>query len=311
MLKLETQNLDTPRLDPNWITGFIDAEGCFTTSIYRNSIDRNLKWTVKPSFMVELHVRDLHLLSEIKSYFNHAGTITLRSNRDSANYQIRDLRSILGVVLPHFDKYPLISQKYNDYLYFKEIIKLIENGAHLTEKGLLKIINLKASLNNGLSDQLQLSFPGVKTIPRTKVMLPDKINYSWLAGFCSGDGCFYVNIPKTPSCILGYSVKLRLSLTQHIRDKKLLTKIAETLNCGVIYRHGKDSVVLRVETFKDISNTIIPIFEEYPIRGIRSLDFKDFCSISLMVQDKLHLTLSGLAEIWHIKSGMNKGRKSN
>ena len=77
--------------------------------------------------------------------------------------RVRNLATIVNVILPHFDKYPLITQKRADYLLFKEAIKLIQNKEHSNPAGLEKVINIKASLNKGLSDDLKIYFP--KSIP--------------------------------------------------------------------------------------------------------------------------------------------------
>lgn len=63
--------------------------------------------------------------------------------------------------------------------------------------------------------------------------------------------------------------------------------------------------------FKDISNTIIPLFREYPIVGVKSLDFEDWQKVANLMQTKTHLTLEGLEQIRKIKSGMNTGREKN
>ena len=59
-------------------------------------------------------------------------------------------------IIKFFDQYPLITQKRGDYLLFKEILKIMQLKEHLTTDGLQKIVNLKASLNLGLSEK-QLS----------------------------------------------------------------------------------------------------------------------------------------------------------
>jgi hypothetical protein len=65
-----------------------------------------------------------------------------------------------------FDKYPLISRKRGDYLLFKQILSIIQLKEHLTLQGLQKIINIKATLNFGLSKELQLMFPETVPVPR-------------------------------------------------------------------------------------------------------------------------------------------------
>jgi hypothetical protein len=76
----------------------------------------------------------------------------------SAEYRVFSIKD-LKVVLDHFDKFPLISEKYGDYLLFKQAYQLIVNREHLTPEGLRKIISIKASINKGLSEPLKEAFP--------------------------------------------------------------------------------------------------------------------------------------------------------
>jgi hypothetical protein len=84
-------------------------------------------------------------------------------------YRVGSLKDLTQVVLPHFDKYPLITQKLADYELFKQAVKLIDNKEHLTTEGLQKIVNLVASINNGLSDALKEAFPNTKPVQRPLV----------------------------------------------------------------------------------------------------------------------------------------------
>ena len=61
--------------------------------------------------------------------------------------------------------------------------------------------------------------------------------------------------------------------------------------------------------FVDINKIIIPFLEKYPIIGVKYKDFKDFCQIADMMQNKDHLTPEGLIKISNLKEGMNTGRK--
>jgi len=53
----------------------------------------------------------------------------------------------LQVIVNHFDKYPLITEKASDYLIFRQCFEIIKQKEHLTEKGIFKLIGLKSSLN--------------------------------------------------------------------------------------------------------------------------------------------------------------------
>lgn len=297
------------QLDPNWVTGFTDAEGCFTVSIYSSDLKSKLKWRVIPCFQIELHIRDYHILEALQSYFNNVGNIYIKSK--SANYQIRDINSIINIVIPHFENYPLFSQKYNDFIVFKKMIELIKNGDHLNNCGIEELISLKSILNRGISDNLNLVLKEKEktVLIKPDLHIPNYIDNYWLAGFFSGDGCFFVNISKAKDCKKGSAIKLSITLTQHIKDKHLLEKIAKSLKCGSVYTHGKDTVVLKVSHFNEIIDVIIPFFNQYPIKGTKSLDFLDFTGVALLMKDGLHLTWQGFNEIKKIKSNMNKNRK--
>jgi hypothetical protein len=64
----------------------------------------------------------------------------------------------LQVIVNHFDNYPLVTVKKSDYTLFKECFNIIVNKKHLTDEELLKIIQIKSSLNRGLSENLKKHF---------------------------------------------------------------------------------------------------------------------------------------------------------
>jgi hypothetical protein len=129
-----------------------------------------------------------------------------------------------------------------------------------------------------------------------------------MAGFFTGEGCFSVSIYKpTNNNNDYYRILLRIIISQHFRDKLLMNNLMNILNCGVVSK-DRNTIVLTISRFKDIYNKIIPLFNEYKIKGVKALDFKDFCKIAKLINEKAHLTPKGLEEIRKIKLNMNKGR---
>lgn len=55
-------------------------------------------------------------------------------------------------------------------------------------------------------------------------------------------------------------------------------------------------------------NKIIPFFNQYPILGVKRLDFVYFSLIAMKMENKEHLTESGAIEIVKITKGMNLDR---
>ena len=105
-------------------------------------------------------------------------------------------KQISDKIIPHFYKYILITKKQADYLLFKEIIMLIIRGENLKEVGLQSIINIRASLNLGLSEALKTAFPNTIPIIRPLVPKAEIPHNEWLAGFITGEGCFFIKVNK-------------------------------------------------------------------------------------------------------------------
>ena len=127
-----------------------------------------------------------------------------------------------------------------------------------------------------------------------------------MAGFTSGEGCFLIKISKSKTK-LGESVQLEFQLTQHIRDENLMKSFISLFQCGTI-RKRHDALDFRVYKLSDMTDKIIPFFQKYPIRGVKALDFEDWCKVPEMMKVKKHLTVYGLEQIRKIKAGMNRGR---
>ena len=182
-------------LTPWFISGFTHAEGCFSIIINRNK-ERRLGWAVQLEFKIELHVQDILLLYKIQDYFG-VGSVTQYGK--VARYYTSSIKDLINVIIPHFTKYPLHTQKGADFILFKLAALLIEKGEHLTRCGLQTIVNLKASINWGLSDVLKQAFPNTrffinkKTLPYPRTIIGvSGITLDWLAGFISGDGNFSI-----------------------------------------------------------------------------------------------------------------------
>lgn len=91
----------------------------------------------------------------------------------------------------------------------------MNNKAHLSIKGLYSIVNIKASMNLGLSKLLKTEFKEFNPVERPLINIKTIINPNWISGFSTGEGCFDVNIAKDLSCKTGYKVQLRFRISQH------------------------------------------------------------------------------------------------
>jgi len=65
------------------------------------------------------------------------------------DFTVTKIKDLANIIIPFFDKYPLCGVKYQDYLDFVKVLKLMENKSHLTEEGLDQIRKIKAGMNMG------------------------------------------------------------------------------------------------------------------------------------------------------------------
>jgi hypothetical protein len=122
---------------------------------------RKFGYIVKLYFGIMLHRKDRRLLEMIKDHFGGVGIIS-EDNRGDVSYKVGSIQDI-AIIIKHFDKYPLVTQKLADYLLFKQAFELMSRKEHLTvdPPRFTKLIALRASMNLGLPDAFKALFPGV------------------------------------------------------------------------------------------------------------------------------------------------------
>ena len=98
------------------------------------------------------------MLVNFKKFLGGIGNIYISSNRDIVTYIISSKKD-LDILIDHFYRFPLLSQKAADFILFKKVLELIKIKAHLNKEGLLNIVNIKGSMNLGLSEKLKIEYP--------------------------------------------------------------------------------------------------------------------------------------------------------
>lgn len=285
-------------LDPYWVTGFADAESTFSVRIAKDK-SRLLGIRILPIFSIELHNRDIEVLHRINNFFN-VGSVKerVRDGKSTGIYSVQSITDLVTVILPHFIKYPLITQKQADFILFSLIVNLIFNKEHLTKEGILKILSIRASMNKGLSQKLKELFPNIVGVERPIITNQVIKSPFWIVGFVDGEGCFYIKVTKTKR------VSLAFSITQDSRDSELFNIIKDYLNCGVIEKVSTrpNEVNLIVYSLKELVIKIIPLFVKYPLITQKQIDFNYLKEISSLMLNKEHLTEEGLNKILLIKN---------
>lgn len=131
-------------INPYWLSGFVDGEGTFYVGVNVNKTMK-VNYQVLPEFRIVQHEKDIKLLYAIKKYLN-AGVVR-KNHENRQELRIRALADFNNIVIPHFNKYPLITQKKFDFIKFKKIINLINKNQHLNIEGIKKIILISSKMN--------------------------------------------------------------------------------------------------------------------------------------------------------------------
>jgi len=135
-----------------WIIGFVDGEGCFTVSFFKHPKSRlRLKWQVFPEFVITQGMRSRAALEEVKDFFG-CGEIYLNKRYDNHHehllkYVVRNREDLLERIIPFFEKNCLRSAKKEDFSNFAKIVRMMDKGKHLEEKGLEKIRIMVQKMN--------------------------------------------------------------------------------------------------------------------------------------------------------------------
>lgn len=296
-----------PKLDPNWVTGFVDAEGCFTVVV---GILDSLRRKVRISFEISLHEKDKEILEKIRSFFG-VGAIYSRPDKKICVYRVTNINYINDVIIPHFMKYPLISKKRADFLLWCEIVKLILSKDHLTEKGFLQILSYNASINRGTSKKLSNYYDNIVPADKPVVNLPENLNPQWVSGFVSGDGGFSIYVRPAKGFVLSERVDCKFHIAQHLKDLDLMKLFIKFFNCGTVSVRSNASTPrcdFIVQDHSSLTNKIISHFELYPILNLKKEDYLCFKECMSLITFKKHLTPEGLKRIKELNLEMNSNR---
>ena len=118
-------NLSKSELEPYWVMGFSDAESTFSVRIAKD-LTRTLGLRILPVYSIELNIRDIEVLYKIKKYFNVGSVkIRTRNGKSTGIYSVQSIKDLIDVIIPNFNKYPLITQKQADFILFSSIVHLI------------------------------------------------------------------------------------------------------------------------------------------------------------------------------------------
>jgi len=128
-----------------YLAGFADGEGSFNVS-FRPRDGSSNPWKVSLCFNVSQ--KDRVILALFK---RHLECGTMRQRRDGIWYfEVNHLESILGNVIPFFDRFGFLSaKKKRDFAKFRKLAKIMQAGGHRDRQGIAEILKIRSDMNDG------------------------------------------------------------------------------------------------------------------------------------------------------------------
>lgn len=134
-------------LDPNWIVGFVDGEGCFSVSVHRSSMmHRHGGWQLQPVFHIYQHQDHRDVLEAMISVFG-CGRIRPKGPNSSVwTFAIDGLRNLDETVVPFFERHPPVVKR-SDFEAFAIIVRSMRKKEHLSPVGFERLVRIAYGMN--------------------------------------------------------------------------------------------------------------------------------------------------------------------
>ena len=139
-------------LDPNYIVGFVDGEGCFSVGCSRRS-DLRLGYFFTPAFEIEMTIDDKEVLEKIHETLGKPGQVYISEYKRYPRWKphcklkVSNLKGLTEKIIPFFQEHPLQSKKNKSFEIFCRIIKMIQEKKHLQLKFAKQIVVMRNRMN--------------------------------------------------------------------------------------------------------------------------------------------------------------------
>ncbi len=134
-------------LDPQWVVGFTDGEGCFSVSIHQNRLAVPTGgWQIQPTFQVSQHRDGRHVLQALCAHF---GCGRVRDKGRGSSVEVYVVHSTIDLderIIPFFEEHEL-RVKRDDFEKFADIVRSIRSRRHHEPEEFERLVRLAYAMN--------------------------------------------------------------------------------------------------------------------------------------------------------------------
>ncbi len=285
------------QLTNEWISGFVDGEGCFKMEKIKafNNTQKNLleegattqgihseKTLLRHRFIVSQDKRSVNVLYGLKRKFK-CGTVH-KAGTMMMTFQVSKKSHLENIIIPFFQKYGLKTTKRESFRLFVESLKNIKQKEYTDtvmgiEKGCKKIYSFSENI------------------------FAYNFSDNWFRGFVDAEGCFSVSLVKDyprPQLIIGLQSK----------EKQLLVELQKFLKCGTLNTRKDGAEILQIVSSKDYERYIFPKLQTKGgavlLQSSKRISYMSFRKIVRLIIEKKHQTVQGLEKIKKYKTYLDK-----
>ena len=138
-------------LDPHYVVGFVDGEGCFCVSVSKHkTLKRRLE--VRPEFEIEVRADDRPILERIQATLGCGTIYDLNLDRygwaPHAKYKVSNVKDLRDRIVPFFQEHQLQAKKAAVFRIFCTVVGMVACKEHLSYNGFQKILKLKKQMRD-------------------------------------------------------------------------------------------------------------------------------------------------------------------
>lgn len=259
-------------LSPWYITGFVNTDGCFSVHIEKDKATR-FGYRIKPVFSITQHQNSKHVLEAIQEYFQ-CGKCILQ-HRSCLNYRVTNREHLRKYILPHFQCYPLKSEKFRQFVVWSHILDLVEKKIHWSCEGFLQILEIlhETTSSQKRRDRLDDIINQIRPpfmVHRQKIDVPSLFSDSFqrtqeewtpdfVTGLIDGDGCFSVSTRKSGR------IDVSFSFVQSRESQDLVFGLHAYFQRGNVYYPTKTTIRYTLWKAQDLFEIFSLHFETSPL----------------------------------------------
>ena len=181
------------------------------------------------------------------------------------------------------------------------VILVVSKGEGI--RRVIELINGKIRSDNKFNqiNNNILSNPRFKDLPTISQNKDSNLNNHWLAGFSDADASFQIKLINK-----NQRTEVRLNYQIDQKENTLLILIKNFLGGNIGYRKSQDTYYYGSTSFGSAVK-VIKYFDQYHLLSSKHLNYLKWRKAYILIQNKEHLTESGLEQITKLKKTMNRG----